>query len=80
MVEAVADEHERGVPSPWTPPMLQARVEVFLATLVSTRNAFIARHQDVMLEALARAQAAPLVVPGEAGISAASHSLQSQAV
>ena len=35
VVEAVADEHEHGVPSPWTPPMLQARVEVFLATLVA---------------------------------------------
>ena len=80
VVEAVADEHEHGVPSPWTPPMLQVRVEVFLSTLVAARNAFIARHQHVMLEALARAQSAPLVLPGATGDCAASDSLQSQAV
>jgi hypothetical protein len=79
VVESVADEYERGVTSPWTPQLLQARVEVFLGGLVATRNAFIARHQAVMLEALSRSQTAPLVAPGAGVLAAAATSARQPA-
>lgn len=51
---AVSDDR----PSPWLPDDLQSQCESFVERLVSTRDAFVLRNQQLLLDALRDAQAA----------------------
>ena len=60
VVEGVAREYEGGERPRFTPELLRPEVDRFLTQLVSTRNEFIMRHQDVMLDVLECDRATPL--------------------
>ena len=53
MVEAVADVHRQGHGQTPDPQLLKARCDETLETVTAGRNEFIARHQDILLRALA---------------------------
>jgi len=55
MVEALAELHRTGTGTPPDASALQAKCEATLTSVTSARNAFILRHQVVLLKALALA-------------------------
>jgi len=58
VVEDISYTYSWGRPHDWTPDALQERCQAFMARVMEERNAFVARNQKVLLEAIGQPEEA----------------------